>query len=322
MRNALMDVAIHATKFLEPGEVVLDIGSNDGTFLRGIKQIMPSVTTVGVEPAENLAEEGSRGVDLLYKEFWEPGVYEYSKPPKVITALGMLYDLEDPNPFIAEVSKVLATDGVFIAQLMCLEDTVRNRDIGNFAHEHLEFYTLISLMALYERHGLTITSVSHNTVNGGSYRIVAQHSSIQPRQDHTLGQVLAREHNLLDTSSIAEFRNRVQRGRMIIRNFLLNAQESRFWVYGASTKGNVILQYYGLNAQWIDGAAERSPEKYGLVTIGTEIPIVSEEEAREANPEYFIVLPYAFISEFLTRERPYLEGGGMFVVPIPRFTIY
>lgn len=144
MRAALKDVALAAERVakLKPGDVVLDIGSNDGTLLRSYS--VDGLYRIGVEPASNLVEDGCRGIDLLINNFWSASLLKELRP-RVITACGMLYDLENPNQFIKDVVIALAPNGVFIAQLMCLRNMLNVGDIGNLAHEHLEFYSLASL---------------------------------------------------------------------------------------------------------------------------------------------------------------------------------
>jgi cyclopropane fatty-acyl-phospholipid synthase-like methyltransferase len=329
MQAALADVSRSAQylAFLKPGDVVLDIGSNDGTLLRTYQR--KDIFRVGVEPATNLAEEGKQGVDIFINDFWD--FHEYwltvGKRAKIITALGMFYDLEDPNKFIHDVAQALHPDGIFVAQLMCLRDTVEQGDVGNLAHEHLEFYSLASLRYLYEHNGLEIVDIEHNTVNGGSYRIYAslQESTVQTFQgaEERMERIEASETWLTDPSYYEDFLARIERNKRQCLDFLYTSKAlgQSVWVYGASTKGNVILQYYGLDGNLIQGAAERSPEKWGKRTIGTGIDIFSEEDARAANPDYFLVLPYSFIEEFKVREEAWYARGGRFIVPIPEFKV-
>lgn len=329
MREALREVAstIEDMGILNPGDVVLDIGSNDGTLLRSFA--LDGLNLVGVEPARNLAAEGCQGLDHFINEFWDYETYHerVGKKAKVITALGMFYDLEDPNQFIADVSKALDNDGIFVAQLMCLHNMLELNDIGNFAHEHLEFYSIQSLDHLLGKHGLKIVHLETNDVNGRSYRLYirpktsCQHckpspSLTQAREDET--------YYLENPKHLQSLFHKMEDNKQTVRDFIRTetlVHHKTVWVYGASTKGNTILQYYELDYPLIQGAAEKSQEKWGRETVGTRIPIYSEEEARKACPNYFLVLPYAFIDEFIQRERQWLEGGGKFIVPIPKMRI-
>lgn len=324
MRAALRDVVDSALRVaaLDTDDVFLDIGSNDGTLLR---EVPSNLYRVGVEPATNLSEEGSRDVHCFISDFWSAQAYfgRVEDHAKVVTALGMFYDLDDPNQFIADVATVLHPDGVFIAQLMCLRHMLDQQDVGNLTHEHLEFYSVESLEYLFKSHGLEIIDIENNDVNGGSYRVYCRHkgSRVQPKvgAEARIKDARAMEGWLDHPETYFKFFQQLEDNKRICREFIQSAHSSgkKFWVYGASTKGNVILQYYGLDKYFVEGAADRSPEKWGKVTIGTGIPICSEEDARKASPDYFIVLPYAFLSEFIQRERAWLQNGGIFFVPLP-----
>ena len=351
MRRALFDVANRATEIvsLSDGDVVLDIGSNDGTLLRAYDYCGKSkLVKVGVEPAENLQTEGKRGIDLLVEGFW-PGTPEWLEEfckgfkPKIVTALGMLYDIEDPNPFIGDVAKVLHPEGVFIAQLMCLKQMLQLGDVGNLCTEHLEFYSLRSLVWLLQRHGLEPFKIEENNVNGGSYRLYCRHqgSGVGTLSagvyDLSLVKYEALENgmSLTDPTTYSSFfqeavRNRDECVRWLSTQYALG---KHIHVYGSSTKGNVLLQFMKLAGNWladkvaddvlpiIDCAADKSPEKWGMYTVGSGIPIVSEEESRRMNPDIYLVLPYAFRDEFIEREKHFIARGGKLIFPLPRFEV-
>lgn len=336
MRDALRDVTASAERLvkLKPGEVVLDIGSNDGCLLRSYTA--PGIVRVGFEPAVNLAEEGRKGVDVFFNDFWSFERYnDYNTEPqwlgpkvRIATAIGMFYDLDDPNAFIRDVAAVLADDGIFIAQLMCLKHMLDACDLGNICHEHLEYYSLHSLQVLFERNGLELFDVEENAVNGGSYRLYVRKvkNTLPPRPAdarHRLEMAFKEEARFGEPALYHDFFQRIEANKERCLDFLFRAHAAgkRTWVYGASTKGNTLLQFYGLDHSLIDGASDRSPEKHGKFTVGSGIPIVSEEEARKAKPDYFLVLPYSFINEFVIREAEWRDGGGKFLVPLPEFRV-
>ncbi|MCX5694880.1 MAG: class I SAM-dependent methyltransferase [Candidatus Omnitrophica bacterium] len=319
MRRALRDITqqIESIVLLKPSDVVLDIGANDGTMLSTYTAF--GIHRVGCEPADNLIDMLKENIKYVMHDFW--GYEQYMKlagqwgfgKAKVITAIGMFYDLEDPNKFIRDAQQALADDGIFVAQLMCLAPMIEKNDLGNICHEHLEYYSLNSLKYLFEKNGLEIFRIEENNVNGGSYRIFARHyqgTGIAFKEKFTLKDILA-------------FGKRIENNRKKCVEFIKGevAKGKKVYIYGASTKGNVILQYYGLDHALITAAAERSHEKWGKYTIGSWIPIVSEEEARRANPDYFLVLPWAFFDEFYKREEEWRLRGGKFIVPLPEFRV-
>ena len=319
MRNALRDVSAAVEKMvgLRAGDVVLDIGANDGTLLGSFE--VPGLVKVGCEPANNLIEMLSKHTEYVMHDFWSSQRYNELAigwaigKAKVITALGMFYDLDDPNLFINDIQKTLAEDGVFVAQLMCLASMLDKNDLGNICHEHIEYYSYASLKYMFEKNGLEIFKVEENSVNGGSYRIFARHlkkGSIEFNERCSM-------------YDLHDFKSRIDENRDKCVSFIKEEvrKGKTVYVYGASTKGNVILQYYGLDHTLITAAAERSPEKWGKYTIGTGIPIISEEEARRAQPDYFLVLPWAFFKEFYEREAEWRAKGGKFILPLSSFRV-
>lgn len=341
IRDDLKQIALGAAELVElkAGDVVLDIGANDGTLL---SKYWDGLVRVGVEPARNLAEECKRHCDVFIEDFWSLDAYaaaldaagyerKYSplmnpegiKKAKIITAIGMFYDLEDPNQFIGDVAKVLHREGVFVCQLMCAKQMYQLHDVGNLCHEHIEFYTLSSLITLFERHGLRIFSAVENDINGGSYRIFAcKEQARYNRYDSTLETAFQKEKALQITNPHVwkSWAERTCVNGLKIRDFINNAvcmHGKKVWVYGASTKGNVLLQYMDLGPDFIKAAVDKDPSKVGKFT-STGIPIVSEEAFHIQNPDYALVLPYAFIDEFARRETAWLQRGGKFIVPLPQ----
>ena len=318
MRRALKDIYYSSLKYikLKKNDVVLDIGANDGTLL---KYFGKNIKTIGCEPANNLIGKLKKNCDFVLNDFWS-----YKKlnklvnknklnKPKIITAIGMFYDLEDPNKFIRDSVLALDDKGIFIAQLMCLKSMIEKNDIGNICHEHIEFYSLKSLKYLFENNGLEIFKIEENDINGGSYRIFCR--------KFNKGSIPLPKENVL--TSVKKFVKRANRNKQITMNFIKKQikKEKKIFLYGASTKGNTILQYYKLNNKIIPFAAERSPEKWKKYTVGTGIKIISEKEARKLKPDYFFVTPWGFIKEFIKREHSWLKKGGKFIVPFPKFKL-
>lgn len=328
MRTHLSQLAEVCHQWVRDGDNILDIGSNDGTFLRALKELGNRTFQIGVEPATNLVEEGRRGLDLLIHDFWSIGALQAAGHGdtkfKVVTALGMFYDLEDPNQFIRDIAHVLHKDGVFIAQLMCARNMFALRDVGNLCHEHLEFYTLRSLDILFGKYGLEIFDIETNTCNGESYRLFVRHKCFYVPDAGYKRVLSARcaEQELLQLHETGSWKDwfmgcEFQRDRCV--EFVRGCNK-QVWVYGASTKGNVILQWYGLDGTAIAGAIDKDHTKLRRYTVGSNIEIRPEGVGRR-NADYFLVLPYAFFDEFKVREADWLSRGGKFLVPLPTFKV-
>jgi NDP-4-keto-2,6-dideoxyhexose 3-C-methyltransferase len=302
---------------LKTNDVVLDIGANDGTLLKYYKN--RNFKTIGCEPAKNLQKDLKRKCNYIINNFWSKKeldklIVKYKlQKPKIITAIGMFYDLEDPNKFIKDAADSLHDDGIFIAQLMCLKNMVEKNDLGNICHEHIEFYSLKSLKYLFENNGLEIFKIVENDINGGSYRIYCR--------KFISGSIKLKNENALKL--MKDFIKRVKNNKTKTVNFINKKvkEGKKIYLYGASTKGNTILQYYGLNNKKIPFGAERSPDKWGKYTIGSGIKIITEDMARKLKPDYFFVTPWGFIKEFIKREKKWLKQGGSFIVPFPEFRI-
>ena len=278
-----------------------------------------NVKTIGCEPAKNLATKLQKNCNYVLNDFWSYKKLNNMlkkkklKKPKIITAIGMFYDLENPNKFIRDSALALDKKGIFVAQLMCLKSMIDKNDIGNICHEHIEFYSLKSLKYLFERNGLEIFKIEENDINGGSYRIFCR--------KFNKGSIKLAKENVL--TSVKTFVKRVKKNKSITMKFINKEIQKgkKVFLYGASTKGNTLLQYYNLTNKIIPFASERSPEKWNKFTIGTGIKIITEKKARKLNPNYFLVTPWGFIKEFVKRESSWLKKGGRFIIPFPKFKL-
>ena len=332
MQQALADITKKVEKLskLQKGDIVLDIGANDGTLLRSYKT--KDIKLIGFEPAKNLMEDAQKNTDLIINDFFNIRSYFrfLDKKAKVITAIAMFYDLEDPNSFVSEISSCLEADGIFVVQMAYQPLMLEQNAFDNICHEHIEYYSTSSLMYLLDRHNLEVFDVELNNINGGSFRVYIKHkgnnrikgfAGASKRVDELLKRERKSGANTLRTYKA--FAERVSNLREKTRNFIFDRIKhgKKIYAYGASTKGNTLLQYYGLDFRHIVAAAERNSLKWGLKTVGTLIPIVSEQEARKAKPDYFLVLPWHFRKEFIKREERYLQSGGEMIYPLPKLEI-
>ncbi len=333
MKSALRDVAQSAVKRhpLQTGEIVLDIGANDGTLLREFRR--RDLRKIAVEPAINLTGELSRHADTVINDFYTHRAFikaSKGKKAAIITTVAMFYDLEDPNSFVSDLRKSIARNGLWVNQMASLYDMVKYTMFDNVCHEHIEYYSLAALERLLARHKFMVVDLEINDVNGGSMRVYATpaayaHTYVTPQSTIRLRHYRALEKTmrLEDPQTYRQFSRRVTRYKHLLHTFIAKAKTKgkTVWGYGASTKGNTLLQYFQFNDRILAAIAERNPLKWGRVTAGTRIPIVSESAMRKAKPTYLLILPWHFRPEFIRREQAYLRGGGTMIFPLPRLSL-
>lgn len=318
----------------EKDDVVLDIGCNDGTLLRFYGK---SFYKVGFDPAENLGKYAAKHANLVITDYFTAQGYvnKLSKKAKIITTIAMFYDLEEPHKFVDDMNAVLDREGLWIVQMSYMPLMLKQLAFDNICHEHLEYYSLSSFEYLMKQHDLRIVDVELNDINGGSFRIYMRKNT---SNDHLFATAPYRDVCEFRIKSLLEYEralnlNEPETYTSWFEKILelkrqtvdfIKSEKSKgktIWGYGASTKGNTLLQWYGLDNTLIDAIAERNPEKYGKRTVGTNIEIKSEAEMRQTKPDYLLILPWHFISEFRNREKEYLDSGGKFIVPCPKFEV-
>jgi hypothetical protein len=327
MRKELSQIVEKALKVakLKKGDLVIDIGANDGTLL----SFYPKGTErIAVEPIKKFAKEARQYAEIVIIDYFRQKSLKKAlrnKKAKVITAISMFYDIDSPNSFLSDVKFALEEQGVFIIQQNYLVRMLRLNAFDNIVHEHLEYYSLYSLENLLEKNGMRVFNVEETSINGGSFRTYiclneAKYKTSKRVIDmRTVEKKLKLDHN----KPYDEFAKRVQKSRKKIRSYIeKEAKKGReTYVYGASTRGNTLLQYFGLNSKLIPKAVERNPEKWGKYISSVGIPIISEEQARIEMPENMLVLPWFFKDEFIKREGEYLRKGGKLIFPLPKFEI-
>jgi NDP-4-keto-2,6-dideoxyhexose 3-C-methyltransferase len=331
MVKALADIARAGEKLtkLRSGDLVIDIGANDGTLLRQYKT--RGLTTVGFEPSD-LWKLAIKGNTRIINDYFNHAAFQKvfgDQKAKLITSISMFYDLENPNTFVEDVKKCLHPDGVWIIQMNYLGLMLENNTFDNICHEHLEYYSLLSLSNLLERHDMKAFDVELNDVNGGSFRIYIKHkeSSIrgfQGSEKRMEKQKKCEEKMGFDDCRVYDkFAQRIEKTRTELVGFLKQEAKKgkKIFIYGASTRGLVVLQYAGIDNRLIKAATDMNPEKWGKYIVGTGIPIISIERYRKEKPDYLFVLPYHFIEEIKEQEKEFLKKGGKMIVAIPKFEI-
>jgi hypothetical protein len=321
---------------LDDKKVWLDIACNDGTLLSYVDG--DAFFRVGIDPIEEkYIAEALHHSDSIVQDYFTYDAWERANAPKkadVVTSIAMFYDLQDPFTFAEDVEKVLENNGIWVLQLSYTPLMIKQLAFDNICHEHWAYHNLTSVQRILGVANMKVLNAELNDVNGGSIRIYAVKKTADmnsfgsaPLRDVWAMNVQAifnNEHNYDNLPVWNDFANNVAMLRMKTTDFIdkANREGKSVWGYGASTKGNTLLQHFDLDNTKIEAIAERNPDKWGLHTIGSNIVIKSEQEMREEQPDYVLVLPWHFISEFVEREREYLEKGGAFIVPCPQFRIY
>jgi SAM-dependent methyltransferase len=313
---------------LGPGDLVVDIGCNDATLFDGYES--EQLRFLGFDPSDVTRYAIVKGYEVI-KDFYSFDLFKLRYPDqkaKVITSIAMFYDLEDPRAFVADVSRALAENGVWVMELHYLPSMLELNQFDAIVHEHLEYYSLAVIERLMGEAGLEAVRAELNDVNGGSIRLFIGHTGRLTRSHEdglALQDLRIREFELaLDSSEPYDrFAENVEKVRTDLVELCrrLNAEGKTIHVYGASTKGNTILQYAGIDSSMIPYAADRNPDKWGSETIATRIPIISEEDSRQMRPDYYLALPWHFLDEFLEREQEFLVRGGKFIVPLPEVRV-
>jgi hypothetical protein len=312
---------------LQPGDSVLDIGSNDCTLLKAYG--IGGIERTGIDPTGKKFAEFYPDDVKLVPDFFSAEAYRSTnaRPAKIITSIAMFYDLDDPIAFARQVDACLAPDGIWHFEQSYMPSMLRLNSYDTICHEHLEYYSLGVVRTILDAAGMKIVDVIMNSVNGGSFAVTATkkaNQTIRPN-DAVINWLLEQEDRMgINTPRpYRDFEERVFRHRedliRLVRS--LSADGKKVLGYGASTKGNVVLQFCGFTSEDIPAVAEVNPEKFGRITPGTHIPIVSEADAHAMKPDYYLVLPWHFKEGILRREQDYLNSGGKFIFPFPEIEI-
>jgi len=329
MRRHLKEIVKNLKKKIKlfKGDIVLDIGSNDGTTLKYYKN--KKIIRVGIDPTINKFKKNYPKDIITSSNFFSYKNYKklkLNKKAKIITSIAMFYDLNDPNIFVQDIVKVLDKDGIWLTEQSYLPTKVERKSFDTICHEHLEYYTLKQIDFLAKKHAMRIVDVKINDINGGSFQVMLCHknSSLSSKRRKIL--------KILKQEKLKGYHGSIPIKKLIIKikkikakviNFLIkNKNEGKIvHGYGASTKGNTLLQYFNISKDLITAIADRNKDKFGHCTPGSNIPIISEDKSRLLRPDYYFVLPWHFYKNFINREKKYLKRGGKFVFPLPNFKI-
>ena len=325
MVEHLSQKANYLTNFsgLSKGDAALAIGSNDGTLL-GAYQVS-GLERVGIDPtAEKFKEHYDKAVEII------PDFFAASKVGnrkfKAISSISMFYDLDDPRLFVQEIKESLHPEGIWHFEQSYMPSMIRQISYDTICHEHVEYYSLTPVAKMLDEAGLKIIDVKMNAVNGGSFAVTACHSNaFIGVQCELLDWLLQRESRSGYSTPwpYREFERKIFEHRESLLSLIHKINESgkTIHAYGASTKGNVLLQFCGLTSDEIPFAAEINPYKFGRFTPGSRIPIISSEESLKMKPDYYLVLPWHFREGIIKNENEYLSSGGNLIFPLPEIEI-
>lgn len=329
MRNHLKEIVESVSETVKnvPHPLVLDIGCNDGTLLDFYPK---NFIKYGCDPSD-VAQEVKNTI-VVQDIFPSEELFKLLEGKKldVITSIAMFYDLENPVDFVKGIKRFLSSQGVWVFEMSYMPRMLELDSYDTICHEHLEFYSLAVLETILSKAGMKVFKISFNDINGGSIRCYATHkeNSLYDSEENQIliNEIRQKEFDLeLDTDKpYVEFQKRIESLKVELHNLLVNLKKEgkKVHIYGASTKGNTILQWCAIDNTLVEYAAERNPDKYGATTLGTNIPIISEADSRAMNPDYYLVLPWHFKEEFLEREKEALEKGTGFIFPVPKIEIY
>ncbi len=311
---------------LKPGDIVLDIGSNDATSLKAYTT--PGLKRYGIDPTGEKFRQYYPDDVQLVPDFFSAANYRKlsDKPASIVTSIAMFYDLDDPIAFARDIASILAPNGIWHFEQSYMPAMLRTVSYDTICHEHLEYYSLGVVQKILEAADMKVVDVQMNAINGGSFAVTAaRKTATVPVNSAVIDWLLGQEERMgLHTPApYREFEERVFRHRADLVRLLKALRDDGKTVlgYGASTKGNVTLQFCGITANELPAIAEVNTEKFGCYTPGSRIPIVSEAEARAMNPDYFLVLPWHFKEGILQREQEFISRGGKLIFPFPEIEI-
>jgi len=311
---------------LNADSVVLDIGSNDATSLKAYQ--VEGLRKIGIDPTGGKFKKYYTYDITLVEDFFSADAFRSVETRKanIVTSIAMFYDLEDPIAFARQIEEVLDDNGVWHFEQSYMPSMLRTNSYDTICHEHLEFYSLGVVKRILSEASLKVVDVQMNAINGGSFAVTAaKKDSPLPENYAVINWLLDQEKamGLTTPRPYRDFEERVFRHRDDLVRLIraLNADGKTVLGYGASTKGNVMLQFCGFTAEDIPAIAEVNEDKFGCYCPGTGIPIISESEARAMEADYFLVLPWHFKNGIMEREREFLEHGGKMIFPFPEIEI-
>ncbi len=300
---------------LKDGDIVIDVGCNDGTLLNYYPE---NIVKIGVDPSNIHPTNCIHVNDYFTYDNVKKALN--GKKAKVISSIAMFYDLNDPKAFVKDVRASLADDGLWVLEMSYLPRMITNAAYDSICHEHVTYYSMTTFMATLEGTDFKVIDASVNDINGGSVRIVC---SVGGKNSDDINDLVYEEAQAGYSKPLIyqDFVSRVTASKNELKAFLAENKDKKIYGYGASTKGQIVLQYCNLSSEHMVAIAERNPTKYGLYTPGTNIRICDEQEMRNAKPDYLLIFPWYFFDEFKGREAELHDSGCKFILPLPKFKV-
>ncbi len=302
---------------LKDNDIIIDIGSNDATTLSFFEN---NVLKIGVDyTGSKFLEKYEEHKSLLVPDFFPSKKLDEiikGKKAKIISSYSCFYDLPDPVFFAKEVSKILSSDGVWCLEQSYMPSMLETNSFDTICHEHIEYYRLTDIKNICDYADLEIKDVKFNDINGGSFSLIVAHKNSSISQNDTVLDVLEKENSKNWIQEFKNFNYRIEdlKDLTIKKLSHLKKEGKRVVGIGASTKGNVLLQYYGINSDLLECIGEVNKNKFGCKTPGTNIPIVNEDELLKTNPDYLFILPWHF-KEFFLNSRKFKGFKAIFPLP-------
>src|SRR3989344_3799266 len=312
---------------LKNNDLIIDIGSNDGTLLNFFSP--DKLTLVGIDPTAFKFKKNYKKGIYIYSDFFPSRKFKMkfrNKKAKIIYSIAMFYDLDKPYDFVKEIYESLDEKGIWVLEQSYLPEMLDQLAYDTICHEHLEYYALKQIKWIFDRVGLKIIYINFNDTNGGSFQIIAaKNKHTFPEKKNTIKKILnnERKQGVHSLKLYKDFEKKIKKHKKVLTHLIykLKKENKKILGYGASTKGNVLLQYCKLGKQDIPFIADVNKDKYGSWTPGTRIPIIPEVEALKMRPDYFLVLPWHFKKNVLKRQKKFINSGGKLIFPLPKLHI-
>jgi SAM-dependent methyltransferase len=313
---------------VEPGSLVVDIGSNDGTLLRGFAK--RGMRVLGIDPAREVARKACEGgietIPTFFSSTLAADLRQERGPASIVTANNVFANVDDLDDLVDGIGKLLAPDGVFVFETGYFPDLVRQRIIDNIYQEHLSYYAVRPLQRFFPRHGMELVSIDHEPTKGGSIRgyvrlAGAPAGSFGPGALHDL-----EEKEAADGFQRPEALRRFAQGVEQLREELIDlvadcrAQGREVAGYGASVGVTTLLYYFDMGRA-LSFVVDDNPVRHGRFTPGQHIPVLPSDALYERKPDDVLLLAWRYAEPILGRHQGYRQAGGRFIVPLPEINV-